>query len=81
MESEKKIASTTIPVIIHEPSSPDERMFASRSRKLSSQRSISNNNISLVYQEGEKSEIMELNSEYKDEKRFVWADLNSENNC
>lgn len=31
---EKKFTSTTIPVIIHEPSSPDGRMFASRIIKL-----------------------------------------------
>lgn len=60
MESEEEIALTTIPVIIHEPSSPDERMFASRSKRLL-QKNITNKN--LVYEEKESSRIMDMDKE------------------
>lgn len=73
MESEKKIASTTVPVIIHEPSSPDERMFASRSKKVTSKRNISDYNKSLVFgeEEVEKLQVMESNSGDEDNKGLV----------
>lgn len=60
MESQEEIALATIPVIIHEPSSPDERMFASRSNRLS-QKNITNKD--LAHKEKESSQIIEMDKE------------------